>query len=375
MISVDNKNATNIFIAGTSSSSNASYLLRWDGSTWASPAGVNILESTSVVQQLSFVPLTKAHDGNSVMENDRMLMVSGALALNGQGTYSTALYDGSSWHPYVKSTASDGSPGAVAGVFNSNNSFSFSIRSEFHLPSSLLLFPRMLTSADLLSFLAGFLARGLVVLICIAIATGLLFLFVLIGVLVSIWRRKRDENRTYPIGKGGDGRDSYSDVNASPGWSSSILLRLSASLVLIPIPTLSFTAVNSNSQSSRARSALLDHIDLATAGVITGGAASGAAAFAEHEKSRTQAQSDYEHNPVSESTAVARGAASSDEQHGEEQEEEAYTEEEEQPLGRIATARWSLEPDVGAERELRIRAGQVSTISSTVVDSAWANAS
>jgi len=60
-----------------------------------------------------------------------MLMVSGALALEGQGTFSSALYDGKTWHPYVKSTGSDGAPGAVSGVFNSNNSFSFSIRREF----------------------------------------------------------------------------------------------------------------------------------------------------------------------------------------------------------------------------------------------------
>jgi len=96
-----------------------------------------------VVQQLSFVPLSEAHDGNSVMEEDRMLMVSGALALEGQGTFSSALYDGNTWHPYVKSTGSDGSPGAVSGVFNSDNSFSFSIRREsflslFLLPSSSL---------------------------------------------------------------------------------------------------------------------------------------------------------------------------------------------------------------------------------------------
>lgn len=137
-ISVDNKNASNIFIAGTSTTSNASYLLRWDGSSWSAPTGTNFLESTSVVQQLSFVPLSEAHDGNSVMEEDRMLMVSGALALEGQGTFSSALYDGNAWHPYVKSTGSDGSPGAVSGMFNSDNSFNFSIRSEFRV---LFVFP------------------------------------------------------------------------------------------------------------------------------------------------------------------------------------------------------------------------------------------
>jgi len=67
------------------------------------------------------------------------------------------------------------------------------------------------------------------------------------------------------------------------------------------------------------------------------------------------AQSEYEHNPMSESTAVAGAGGYSEEQYeGEEVEEEG----EEEPT-RIAVARWSLEPDVGAERELRIQAGKV----------------
>ena len=137
-IVVDNKNASNIFVAGTSTSSNTSYLLRWDGATWSVPTGATSLEANSAVQQLSFVPLSEAHEGNPVMEDDRMLMVTGALALQGQGAFSSALYDGKTWHPYIKSTSRDGTPGSAAGVFNSQKSFSFSIRRECSLSCSFL---------------------------------------------------------------------------------------------------------------------------------------------------------------------------------------------------------------------------------------------
>lgn len=78
---------------------------------------------------------------------------------------------------------------------------------------------------------------------------------------------------------------------------------------------------------------------------------------------QSEYEQEHEHNPTSESTAVAGAGRYSEEQYEDEQEEE---EGEEEPP-RTAVARWSLEPDVGAERELRIQAGKVSWLRDDVV--------
>lgn len=91
-------------------------------------------------------------------------MVSGQFTLNGQN-YSAATYDGTTLNPYLAATSSDGSAGSAAGLSFSQQNFSFHSR--------------------------RFLAKGLVVLVAIAIATGLVFLFCLIGLLLLLLGRRR----------------------------------------------------------------------------------------------------------------------------------------------------------------------------------------
>ncbi len=59
-----------------------------------------------------------------------MLMLSGALDLGSTGSFSSALYDGQQWHPYLSSTSNSGSSGTVSSLFYSQHSFSFSARRE-----------------------------------------------------------------------------------------------------------------------------------------------------------------------------------------------------------------------------------------------------
>lgn len=95
-------------------------------------------------------------------------MMSGQLNIGGQ-TYSAATYDGSTITPYLAGTSADGSSGTASG-------FSFSIHNfSFHTVKHI--------------------AVGLVVLISLAIATGLIFLFCLIGLLILILARRRQKER------------------------------------------------------------------------------------------------------------------------------------------------------------------------------------
>jgi hypothetical protein len=166
----DNKNASSIFAAGYSSEDASPYLQHWDGSAWSEQNST--LLSGSLVQQLAFVPLSSEHDASGLIERDRMLMVSGDLYLNDMGNVTSALYDGSNWHPYLVGTSSTGGLASGSSLFWSESSFDFSIR--------------------------HYLARGLVVLVAIAIATGIILLLILIFFLVAYCTRRSERRQHVP---------------------------------------------------------------------------------------------------------------------------------------------------------------------------------
>ena len=85
-------------------------------------------EPSTVVMQLAMVPLQNTHSGEGVIESDRMLMISGALDDSSFGNASSALYDGQSYIPYIVSSSSAGTAGAVAALFHSFSNFSFAQR-------------------------------------------------------------------------------------------------------------------------------------------------------------------------------------------------------------------------------------------------------
>lgn len=86
--------------------------------------------SSSEVTQLAMLPVSSAHNTNSVLEDNRVLLMSGSLASNSFGSASTALFDGATVYPYISTSSSSGSPGFVNGLFYSASSFSFDLRSK-----------------------------------------------------------------------------------------------------------------------------------------------------------------------------------------------------------------------------------------------------
>jgi hypothetical protein len=187
----DNKNTSSIFAAGYSSSDASPYLQHWDGSTWTEQNST--LLAGSLVQQLAFVPLSSEHDAPGLMEKDRMLMISGDLYLENMGNVTSALYDGSNYHPYLVATSSTGQLASGSSLFWSESSFDFSIR--------------------------HYLARGLVVLVAIAIATGLILLLILLVFLVAYCTRRSDRKQRRPevFEKDGQGhgRGDTSEVSST----------------------------------------------------------------------------------------------------------------------------------------------------------------
>ncbi|KAH9485308.1 Squalestatin S1 biosynthesis cluster protein L1 [Psilocybe cubensis] len=174
-VGVNSGNASSIFAAGKSTDGSSSFLSFWDGNKW-STLGSTFQEGTTVAQ-LTMVPLQNSHDANGVIESDRVLMISGSLSTTA-GNSSSALFDGRNLIPFIVSTSATGSAGSVSSLFHSFSSFSFSQRK--------------------------FLATGVVILISIAIAAGVVFLLALIGILWTLFSRKEDKLNKYDVAEDED---------------------------------------------------------------------------------------------------------------------------------------------------------------------------
>lgn len=74
------------------------------------------------------VPLREDHNANGMIQQDRMLLVSGALTDPTFGNASSALFDGQNFIPYFVTTSSSGDPGAVSALIHSFTSYSFNRR-------------------------------------------------------------------------------------------------------------------------------------------------------------------------------------------------------------------------------------------------------
>ncbi|GLB37220.1 putative cortical protein marker for cell polarity [Lyophyllum shimeji] len=164
-LEVNNGNASSIFAAGRSSDGSSSFLSFWNGVHWSTIGST--FQGGTTVAQLTMVPLQDTHSAKGVIEPDRMLMVSGQLDDSSFGNASSALFDGQTFIPYIVSSSLTGSSGAVAALFRSFSSFSFNHR--------------------------RFLATGVVILISIAIAAGVVFLLALIGILWTLLTRRDDK--------------------------------------------------------------------------------------------------------------------------------------------------------------------------------------
>ncbi|CAG8654722.1 4194_t:CDS:2, partial [Paraglomus brasilianum] len=106
--------AQRIWIAGRTDAG-AAYLYEYDGSKFNS--FTTGLISTSRISQLTFLPINGNNPGNDIINGNRILMVAGDLQLDNGGNFSTALFDGQSWHPYLQASQNGGKNGNILGIF------------------------------------------------------------------------------------------------------------------------------------------------------------------------------------------------------------------------------------------------------------------
>ncbi|KAF3933842.1 hypothetical protein ABW19_dt0201194 [Dactylella cylindrospora] len=153
----------NVYVGGNADGK--PFIMRWDGTKWTNLG--DALLSGSIVQGIEVFEIGTPHVTNSLLDDNQILMASGNIRLDGYSfNSSAAIFDGTRWAPFVLTTNADGTSGSL-GSFISGSKHSFSGS-------------------------GGKLAVGLVVLISLAIALGLIFLIVVIGVLASYIRRRKE---------------------------------------------------------------------------------------------------------------------------------------------------------------------------------------
>ena len=123
-LSISAASDDSVFVSGVSATeASSAFIWHFDGSTWsqvAAPASETTALSTSgsTIKQLALVPLTSEQPSSALFSSgDRGLLVSGQLSLNNFGQASSAIFDGSSWYPYLLSATLSGSAGTANSIF------------------------------------------------------------------------------------------------------------------------------------------------------------------------------------------------------------------------------------------------------------------
>lgn len=150
--------------AGTATNNNTAYLSKYSSGTWTSVSG---LGSGTSIRGLQVMSLTSDHDSSALMPSNQALMLTGNLNIPSFGNCSAALFNGTTFTPFILTSSASGNGGSLSRMFVSN-------------------------PANLMSGGGHHLALGLVVLIGLAIALGLIFILVLAGILLERARRKRE---------------------------------------------------------------------------------------------------------------------------------------------------------------------------------------
>ncbi|KAI5265284.1 hypothetical protein E4T47_08584 [Aureobasidium subglaciale] len=151
------------WVAGTATNG-SSFLQKFDGTNWHI---VNGFGSATAIKGLQMMSLTEKHQLTDLVPSNEVLLITGSVELPDNGNASAVLFNGTTFQPFILTTTSNGGQGTLSGMFVQNPS-------------------------NFLSSKSHHLALGLVVLIGLAIACGLTFLLVVIGILVERYRRRRE---------------------------------------------------------------------------------------------------------------------------------------------------------------------------------------
>ncbi|KAI1488701.1 cortical protein marker for cell polarity-domain-containing protein [Biscogniauxia mediterranea] len=162
-----NEKRDQIWVAGTQSDG-STYLMKYDGSSWAS-ADITF-DAGTLISSLQMFTVTESHDSSSIMDSDQVLLLTGTIGVPGFGTASGAIFNGTTLQPFaLTSSFNNGTLGAgsISKIFVEKDNF-FTSSTSSGMPV------------------------GFVVLISLAISLGLMLLIVAAGLALDRYRKKRD---------------------------------------------------------------------------------------------------------------------------------------------------------------------------------------
>lgn len=162
-IVMTNDDLTNVYVVGKSASGQK--LVHWNGTVW-DEVSIPGLEDTSYITSLQLLQTggKKKRDNVVTLDSDQLLMISGDIQTN-QGNFSSVLFDGQSVQPFLVTQSKSGQ-GSINGFF-SQSSTSYS---PIHKKKKM--------------------RRGFVVLVALAVAVGVMFLIVGVGIIATCLRRR-----------------------------------------------------------------------------------------------------------------------------------------------------------------------------------------
>jgi hypothetical protein len=114
-----NSDASQLWVAGTAANGSA-FLMNYDGTNWNAVDG---LGAGTTILGLQMLPLTTDHASSSLIATGETLMVTGALTLPGFGNASAALFNGSSFEPFILTTSSSNTGGSLSQIFSQEQNF------------------------------------------------------------------------------------------------------------------------------------------------------------------------------------------------------------------------------------------------------------
>ncbi|KAL6715923.1 hypothetical protein ACLMJK_006884 [Lecanora helva] len=160
-LALANDPGSQFWVAGKSGNGSA-FLIKYDGNYHSIGDG---LGTQTTILGLSVLQLHKTHNDNDLVPNNMILLVTGQLNLPSFGNVSAALFNGTTFSPFILSTSGN-SPGSISQLFSEK---------QVQLKAA-----------------GGHMAIGFVVLISLACALGAIFLLVLAGIIIERYRRKHE---------------------------------------------------------------------------------------------------------------------------------------------------------------------------------------
>ena len=175
--SLSNTNLSTIMYDGSSryfvsgvNNNNQSYLGFWDGSS-LSPINTG-LGPTTQLQQVMVVPVSSSPSSDRYPANsNNLLLALGSLDVPTFGKCSAALFDGSTWYPYLLTSSANNTSGSIRGAFSTIPCCKFDANRKY-------------------------LSVPAVILISIAISLGILFFCIALAFLFLFFKR-RNHAKTY----------------------------------------------------------------------------------------------------------------------------------------------------------------------------------